>query len=84
MPEICFGGEFGEIRVGHRMALEAHETGCFHFRDLIPCQVTGIRIRKVIDEEDGRLESIFLQDGIGVLVVVLISVVERYNDGFFR
>ena len=83
MAQFVRRREFGEIRVRHCVALEVDEPGLFHLVDLIPCQIVWVSVCKIIDKKDGGLEPIFFQNGVGVLVVVRIAVVECDDDGLF-
>ena len=75
--------EVGHGLVVDRMRLDG-DTVLIHLARLIPGQVVRIDAEETRDDEDRRLEIVFLQDRIGVLVVVLIAVVERDEHGILR
>ena len=63
------------------MALEVDEAALLHLGCLIPGQVVRIGVEEIRNEEDRCLQVVFLQDGIGILVVVHVTVVEGDDDG---
>ena len=73
-----------ERDVGHRVTFNVDDAGVLHFLSDFPCEVVRIDVEIVRDDEDRAFESIFLQDGVGVFVVVNIAVVEGQENGFFR
>ena len=84
MAEFVRRCQLCEIGVRHRVTFEPDKTGLLHLCNLIPRQVVWVGIRKIIDEKDRCLEPVLFQDGVGILVVVRITVVERDNDGLLR
>ena len=83
MMQLVARGQLREIRVRHRVALKVDQSGILHLVNLFPCQIVRVDAREIVDEKDRRLESIFFQDRIGVLVVVDIAVVEGNDDRLF-
>ena len=67
----------------HRVALKSDEPRLLHLLDLCPCQIARIGVGKIIDKEDGCLESVFFQNGVGIGVVVIVAVIEGDDDGLF-
>ena len=70
--------EAGQGLMADGMGAEFHAVGR-HFFDLVPGQVAR-RIHEVDDQEYGAAHVIFLQDGIGIFIVVDVAVIKGDED----
>ena len=76
-------GKLAERDMGHRVALDVDDARVLHLLADFPCEIVWIDVQIVRDDEDRAFKPVFLQDRVGVLVIVDIAVVEGEEDGLF-